>query len=105
MINLFRYSIVRARCIYFVKIRRKLRIFERKTYAITENTIFLNLKGLSDYVAVRPRMLIKPQSVIVSVVGKATKSVEQLKKYFENHIDHIYFDHDIIEDKRALKTA
>jgi len=66
-IDLIRYFIARFRLFYFIKVRRKLVTFENKTEAIAENTIYHNLKGLSDYAAVRPLALIKPLSVIESL--------------------------------------
>ncbi|MEP1097179.1 MAG: class I SAM-dependent methyltransferase [Cyclobacteriaceae bacterium] len=214
LVDLVRYFISRIRFIYFVKFRRKLRTFEQKTDSIAENTIFHNMKGLSDYAAVRPLMLIKPLSVIESLskdakiltigprtegeifsligngflpknirgldlisyspwvdlgdmhnmpyddnsfdvtilgwviayshspelaakevvrvlkpggivavgveytgteeqstisyvagAGRQTKSVEQVKKYFENHVDHMYFNHDITEERKPVKGS
>ena len=66
-VDLIRYSISRLRFIYFVKVLRKLRTLESPHEGVAENTIDHNLKGITDYAAVRPLALIKPLSVIESL--------------------------------------
>jgi SAM-dependent methyltransferase len=66
-VDLIRYFISRVRFIYFVKIRRKLRTLENPHKGVAKNTISHNLKGITDYAAVRPLALVKPLSVIESL--------------------------------------
>jgi len=66
-VDLIRYVISRLRFIYFVKILGKLRALENPHKGVAKNTINHNLKGITDYAAVRPLALIKPLSVIESL--------------------------------------
>ncbi|MEL6557519.1 MAG: class I SAM-dependent methyltransferase [Bacteroidota bacterium] len=51
---------------------RRLRTLEEVTDGVAKNTIMHNLKGLSDYAAVRPLALIKPLSVIETLSKDST---------------------------------
>ncbi len=66
-VDLIRYIIVRIRYFYFVTIRRRLKTYDLKSKNIAVNTVSHNLKGITDFAAVRPLALIKPLSVIESL--------------------------------------
>ena len=71
-IDFIRYVLVRLRFIYFVKIKRRLKTLDQVSKGVASNTIMHNMKGLSDYAAVRPLALIKPLSVIETLTKDAT---------------------------------
>ncbi len=71
-VDLIRYAISRLRFIYFVNLRRRLKTLDKVSDGVAKNTIMHNLKGLSDYAAVRPLALIKPLSVIETLSKDST---------------------------------
>jgi hypothetical protein len=62
-----RQRVAHARFIYYVKLLKRLRTFDRNSDGITENTISHNVKGMADLSVVRSNMLVRPLSVIQSL--------------------------------------
>jgi SAM-dependent methyltransferase len=67
LVDLCRYIVAKIRFIYFVKFRRKLRIFETASDKISRNTVSHNMKGISDLAVARSLSLIRPLSIIESL--------------------------------------